>query len=306
MNNLLITGGSGFLGKNLVKSFTNEKKYKIYYPSSKECDCTKIQSLKKFIKNKKINIIVHCAGFIGGINFSRLYPDKVFTNNLQMTTNVFEISKEASIEKLIFINSACVYSDHYKKPFKEEQVWERQMHKSARVYGISKYAALIGADAFSKYNKIYINTILTNLYGPGDKFDEEESHVIPSLISKFQNAKKKQSKIVELWGTGETIREFIYIEDCCKILKKIIKNHKKSDLINIGTGYGIKVKKLAKIISKLCNYKGNIVWNKNIENGSLYKVLSIKKLKNIYKYKPETDMDDGLRKTISWYEKKYL
>ena len=194
MNNLLITGGSGFLGKNLVKSFTNEKKYKIYYPSSKECDCTKIQSLKKFIKNKKINIIVHCAGFIGGINFSRLYPDKVFTNNLQMTTNVFEISKEASIEKLIFINSACVYSDHYKKPFKEEQVWERQMHKSARVYGISKYAALIGADAFSKYNKIYINTILTNLYGPGDKFDEEESHVIPSLISKFQNAKKKTIK----------------------------------------------------------------------------------------------------------------
>jgi GDP-L-fucose synthase len=254
----------------------------------------------------KPDIVVHAAGFLGGINFSRLYPGDVFLKNLQIACNVLEMTRKHRVKKLVNIGSACVYSDQLKGPFKEEDMMALPMHPSVQYYGFSKQALYLGGRAFSEqFRQNSIHLVLTNLYGPGDKFDPELSHVVSSMIPKFYDAMKKGNPEVICWGSGNTVREFLYVEDCAEAILRATESYNNIEPLNIGVGEGITMRNLAELIKKVTKYDGKIVWDTSKPDGATYKVVDSSKAHAQLNWVPPTSFENGIRKTVSWFSEYY-
>ena len=300
-NKILILGSKGFLAKNLIKEL---KKRNIKYSSleKKDCDLLNYSKSFKIIKRKKPDIIFNCAGKVGGIGYNLKRPSEIFYENIQILINILKISSVLKIKKLINIGSSCCYPSNLKRKLKEKDLFKGELHPSVEAYGFWKLSSIIGARVFHKERKLKtINLIFPSLYGPLDKFDPENSHVISSLIAKFYYANKQKRKKIKLWGTGEPIREFIFIEDAVDVLMKISLKYNSIDPINVGAGKGYKIKKIAGIISKIYNFKGDIIWDTNKPDGQKQKILDNSKLKKISTWRPKTSIYDGLLKTVNWY-----
>src|SRR3989338_8666962 len=213
---IFVTGGGGFLGKPLVERL-GKAGAEVFSLSRAECDLTEKGAVERAFQDIRPDIVVHAAGFLGGVHFSRLYPGDVFLKNLQIACNVFEACRKYTVQKLVNIGSACVYSDKLEGPFKEEEMLKAPMHPSVQYYGFSKLALYYGGRAFKEqWGLNSIHLVLANLYGPADKFDPDLSHVVSSMIPKFYDAARKNRSEVVCWGTGKTIREFLYVEDCAE------------------------------------------------------------------------------------------
>ena len=272
---VLVTGGTGFLGKYLVEKFSERGAY-VIAPRSADYDLVDREQVKSLFADTNPSIVVHAAGFLGGINFSRLYPAKVFLRNLQMACNILEMADSFGVSKLVNIGSACVYSDQLQGPFKEEDVLSLPMHESVRNYGFSKLALYLGGLAFQEQSALnVIHLIPANLYGPRDKFDPELSHVVSSMIPKFYEAKVTSAPSVQCWGTGSTIREFVYVEDCADAIVLATEKYDTPAPLNIGVGHGISIKELAETIKMAVGYTGEIDWDISKPDGAGYKVLDI-------------------------------
>lgn len=297
MKKLLLTGSSGFLGKNLKKIL--DKNYKVITFRSSDYDLCNLTDTKKLFKISNPDIVVNCAAFIGGINFNKKFPYDVLIKNLKIQLNTIEAFNSSKAIKLVNINSACVYSDKKKKPFSENLALKGDMHESVRYYGFSKLLTLYVGEIFKKNTKKKItNIILANLYGIGDNFDQNYSHVIPMAILKIQNAKQKKIKQISFWGSGNETRDFLYISDAVSMISKIIKSSKNLGIINIGSGKGTKISKIVDIICKYFNYAGKINWNQKTNKGSSYKVLNINKVKKNFTWKLNYPLKTGIIKTI--------
>ena len=257
----------------------------------------------RYLRIPTPSIVVHAAGFLGGINFSRLYPAKVFLRNLQMACNILEMADSFGVSKLVNIGSACVYSDQLQGPFKEEDVLSLPMHESVRNYGFSKLALYLGGLAFQEQSALnVIHLIPANLYGPRDKFHPELSHVVSSMIPKFYEAIKVTSApSVQCWGTGSTIREFVYVEDCADAIVLATEKYDTPAPLNIGVGHGISIKELAETIKMVVGYTGEIDWDLSKPDGAGYKVLDISRIKNELGWKPKTSFEAGMQKTVEWF-----
>lgn len=302
---VLITGGHGFLGGHLVKRFEGQCA-DIFYPKSSEYDLVDKESTVELLNRFKPDIIVHAAGFLGGIHFSRLYPADVFFKNLVMSCNILEASAKHDVKKLVNIGSACVYSDQLDGPFQEKDMLSLPMHPSVQFYGFSKQAQYYGAEAYRRqYGLQSIHLVPANLYGPDDKFDPELSHVISSLIPKFYRAMKDGHSEVVCWGSGNTVREFIFVEDCADAVFLATENYESPEALNIGVGEGTTIKKLAETIKSIVGFSGNIVWDRSKPDGASYKVLDARKIRQTLSWSPSTTLNDGLEKTISWFAQNY-
>ena len=298
---ILVTGGAGFLGKYLVEKFS-ERGAIVMAPRSADHDLVDREQVKSLFADTNPSIVVHAAGFLGGINFSRLYPAKVFLRNLQMACNILEMADSFGVSKLVNIGSACVYSDQLQGPFKEEDVLSLPMHESVRNYGFSKLALYLGGLAFQEQSALNaIHLIPANLYGPRDKFDPELSHVVSSMIPKFYEAKVAGAPSVQCWGTGSTIREFVYVEDCADAVVLATEKYDKPAPLNIGVGHGISIKDLAETIKMAVGYSGEIDWDISKPDGAGYKVLDITRIQNELGWKPETPFETGMQKTVEWF-----
>lgn len=302
---VLITGGNGFLGSHIVKRFERQCA-DIFYPKSSEYDLVDYQSTIELLNRFKPDIIVHAAGFLGGIHFSRLYPADVFFKNLMMSCNILEASAKHGVKKLVNIGSACVYSDQLNGPFEEQDMLSLPMHPSVQFYGFSKQAQYYGADAYrQQYGLQSIHLVPANLYGPEDKFDPELSHVISSLIPKFYQAMKNGHSEVVCWGSGNTVREFVFVEDCADAVFLATESYESSGALNIGVGEGVTIKELAETIRSLVGFRGDIVWDRTKPDGASYKVLNAQKIKQNLGWSPSTSLHVGLEKTISWFAENY-
>lgn len=299
---ILILGSSGFLGKNLLNKFKHNNS--IFKLDRTDCDFTNLEKLKSKIKKIKPDIIFNCAGKVGGINYNILKPAEIFQNNIRILLNIFEISSEIRLKKLINIGSSCSYPSNIKQ-LEEKKLFTGPLNETVEAYGFWKLAGIMGAKAYYKEKKLKtINIIFPSIYGPGDNFDEKNSHVVGSLISKFYNAKKNNKTKIVLWGNGKSVREFLYIDDAIYYLEFLSKNYNNLEPINVGTGVGHSIKYLANLIKNKINYKGKIAWDNSKPNGTKSKVLNITKLSKLIRNKKLTPIQAGITKTIKWYGEK--
>ena len=300
---ILITGSNGFLGKHLVDNLLNKRminKNNLFLPSSKELDLTKWENCQKAVINQ--DVVINLAAKVGGIGYNRQNPGKLFYENLIIGAQMMEAARLAKVKKFIALGTICSYPKVIPVPFKEENLWNGYPEETNAAYGLAKKMMLVQAQAYRqqyKFNAIYL--MLVNLYGPGDNFDKNRSHVIPALIEKIYWAKKNSQDRVIIWGNGRATREFLYVKDAAEAILLATENYDKADPINIGSGKEILIKDVVKIICRLMDYHGKIVWDKSKPNGQPRRNLNVDKAKREFGFKAKKSFEQGLKDTISWY-----
>ena len=297
---VLVTGANGFMGTQVVKELKKRNPKEIICPSSKDCDLREKENCKAIVKD--VDLIFHLAGKGGGIGIMKEKPAEIFYDNIMMGTNLIHEAKEANVEKFIGIGTVCSYPKFAKIPFTEELIWDGYPEETNAAYGLAKKMMIVQSEAYKKqYNFNSISIIPTNLYGPGDDFNPITSHVIPALILKIFNAKNSNSNSITLWGDGSPTRDFLYIDDVAKGIVLAAENYNDHLPVNLSSDDEISIKDLANLISKLMQFEGKIKWDKSKPNGQPRRRVSNKRAKESFRFKPETNIEDGLRNTIEWF-----
>ncbi|OLS19464.1 MAG: GDP-L-fucose synthase [Candidatus Heimdallarchaeota archaeon LC_3] len=298
---VLVTGGTGFLGKQIVSILEN-RGAEVFSPRSKDYDLTKIEDAVKYMEEKKPQIVIHSAAFYGGLGINATQPGKIYYTNLVMGANVMEAARIVNVEKFITIGTACSYPGYLEGDLNENDLWAGPVHDSVAHYGLTKKIMQTQGIAYKKqYNLNSIHLILTNLYGPGDSYNPDRSHVVAALIRKFSEAKLEKKGEIEVWGTGKPIREFMHVKACAEAIIIAAEKYNSLEALNIGTGIGTTIKELVESITKITNFKGKVIWNTDKPDGQYKKILDVSKLKNEVGWKNTIPLNQGLEETISWY-----
>jgi len=299
---VLVTGSNGFLGKYVVEELEKRKVKELFLPRSQEYDLRIQENCKKVVS--EVDIIFHVAGTVGGIQYMSNNPAEVFYDNLMMGTHLIEEAKNVDIEKLILVGTVCSYPKFASIPFNEEQIWEGYPEETNASYGLAKKMQLVQSEAYRKQYKFNsISVIPTNMYGPTDNFSEETSHVIPGIIKKIFEAKRLQSEKIVLWGDGSPTRDFLYVRDTAKGIILAAEKYNESDPINLGSELEISIKDLAKMIGDLMDFSGEIEWDNSKPNGQPRRCVSNVRARELLGFKPETEIREGLKETITWFTK---
>ena len=304
---VLVTGGAGFLGSFIVeelkKKGVNEKDLRI--PRSKDMDLRKWENCIRAVKN--IDIVIHLAARVGGIGYNQAYPASLFYDNAIMGLQMMEAARQEGVKKFVAIGTVCAYPKFAPMPFKEEELWDGYPEETNAPYGLAKKMLLVQSQAYRKqygFNSIFLLPV--NLYGPRDNFDLESSHVIPALIRKFTNAVMHNEKEVEVWGTGQVSREFLYVEDAARGIVMAAERYNEAAPVNIGAGFEIYIKDLVELIAKLARFYGEIRWDTSKPDGQPRRCLDTSKAKREFGFEAKADFKEGLRKTIDWYVTTHL
>lgn len=296
---ILITGGHGFVGSHLVRQL-RKLGAKIYAPSSWSLDLRIQDNCRLAVQGK--DIVIHLAAKVGGIGFNIAHPAEMFYDNVIMGVHLMEEARLAHVQKFVALGTICAYPKYTPVPFKEENLWNGYPEETNAPYGLAKKMSLVQAQAYrQQYNFNAIYLLPVNLYGPGDKFDPNISHVIPALIKKIAGAKRQNKNSIEVWGSGKATREFLYIDDAIKGIILATEKYNKSDPINLGAGFEISIKDLVGLISDLIGYKGKIIWDRSMPDGQPRRKLDTTKALQEFGFKAKTDFKKGLKETIRWY-----
>jgi len=299
---ILITGAAGFLGKHVVKKLEDRGCIEIFIPRSKDYNLIDIEAVKRLYRDVKPDIVIHLAAKVGGIGANLRNPGLFFYENLMMGIQVMEQARLFGIEKLVAIGTICAYPKFTPVPFKEEDLWNGYPEETNAPYGLAKKMLLVQSQAYRQqygFNSIYLLPV--NLYGPGDNFNPEYSHVIPALIKKVFDAKEKGEKRIVVWGTGNATREFLYAEDAAEGIVLATEQYSKPDPINLGAGFEISIKNLVGLICELTGFYGAIEWDTTKPDGQPRRCLDTNRAKREFGFEAKTDLREGLRETIAWY-----
>lgn len=299
---VVVTGGNGFLGRHLVAEIKAKHPKSVFIPKYPKYDLRKYEDCLKVAR--KGDIIIHLAANVGGIGYNREFPATLFDDNILMGTFMMMAAKRARVKKYVALGTICAYPKFTPVPFKEKNLWYGYPEETNAPYGLAKKMQLVQAQAYRQqygFNAIFLLPV--NLYGPGDNFNPESSHVIPALIRKFVEAKHKGNKKVVVWGTGKASREFLYVEDAATALVLATERYDKADPVNLGAGFEVKIRDLARLIKKLSGFKGKIVWDKTKPDGQPRRMLDVSLAKKEFGFKAKTSFERGLKNTIDWYIK---
>lgn len=300
---ILITGGAGFLGKQVMEKVLEKgvEKRSLIIPRSKGVDLRERENCVKVVEG--MDIVIHLAANVGGIGYNRKNPGTLFYDNVVMGIHIMEEARKAGVDKFVAIGTVCAYPKFTPVPFKEEDLWNGYPEETNAPYGLAKKMLLVQAQAYRKqygFNAIYLLPV--NLYGLGDNFDPKSSHVIPALIRKFIEAKEKNKPEVVVWGTGKATREFLFVEDAAEAIVLATEKYNKPEPVNIGSSFEISIKDLAKLISKIVDFKGTIVFDKSKPDGQPRRKLDTTRAQKEFGFRAKTGFDEGLVKTINWYK----
>lgn len=304
---ITVTGGAGFLGKHLVAKLKERGCKHIFVPLIENYDLVQMPAVKKLYKDARPDIVIHLAAKVGGIGANRENPGKFFYDNLMMGVQLMEVGRQVGIEKFVALGTICAYPKFTPVPFKEENLWNGYPEETNAPYGLAKKMLLVQSQAYRQqygFNSIFLLPV--NLYGPGDNFNPNSSHVIPALIKKCIDAQRGLSPkgtVPELivWGTGKATREFLYVEDAAEAIILATEKYNKSDPVNIGAGFEISIKDLVNLIVKLTGFKGKIVWDKTKPDGQPRRCLDTVRAEKEFSFKVKTKFKIGLKKTIQYY-----
>jgi GDP-L-fucose synthase len=302
--NVLVTGGTGFLGKHVISKLKERNPKSINAIGSKDFDLRNINEARKAVKG--IDVVIHLAANVGGIGYNMEKPADLFEDNLLMGVNMMKASRESGVKKYVAVGTICSYPKFASIPFKEESLFTGYPEETNAPYGLAKLMQLVQAQSYRKqygFNAIFLLPV--NLYGPGDNFNPNSSHVVPALIKKFIDAKSKSKKEVVVWGTGKATREFLYVEDAAEAIVLAAEKFDKSDPVNIGASFEISIKELATLVKELTEFKGNLVWDKTKPDGQPRRKLDTTRAKKEFGFTSKVEFEEGLRKTIDWYLSNY-
>ena len=297
---ILVAGATGLAGSAIVRELTRIGR-PVVGISSKDVDLLDRNATFNYLNRLKPNAVIDAAAKVGGISANNTYPVEFLSENIQIQTNLMDAAHSAKVEKFVFLASSCVYPKSCPQPIKEEYVLTGVLESTNSAYAIAKLAGIELIKSYRKeFGHKWISVMPTNLYGPNDNFDLESSHVFPALIRKFIEAKKSDTKSVNLWGTGKPRREFLHADDLANAIVFCLDNYDSDQQINIGTGIDLTVAELAEKIAKNSGFTGSINWDVARGDGTPQKVLDIQKITNLG-WKPTINLDQGIKLTVEWY-----
>ncbi len=299
---IVVTGGGGFLGKQVVNALENKGYHNIFVPRSKDYNLVEKKDVERLYKETKPDVVIHLAAKVGGIGANLSNPGSFFFENLMMGVQMIEIGRLSGLEKFVAIGTICAYPKFTPPPFREDDLWTGYPEETNAPYGLAKKMLLVQSQAYRQqygFNSIFLLPV--NLYGPSDNFDPESSHVIPALIKKIVEAKQKGEKRIVAWGTGTVTREFLYVDDAAKGIVLATEKYNKADPINLGAGFEISIKNLAELICELVGFDGEIEWDTLRPDGQPRRCLDTNKAKDEFGFEARTNFRKGLKKTIDWY-----
>ena len=299
----VVTGGAGFLGGFVVDELKRRgvPRENIFVPRSSEYDLRIRENCEKAVRGQ--DIVIHLAARVGGIGFNQAKPAELFHDNIMMGVQLMEAARLAGVQKFVAVGTICSYPKFTPVPFREEHLWAGYPEETNAPYGLAKKMLAVQAAAYNaQYGFNAINLMQVNLYGPRDNFDLESSHVIPALIRKAVEAKKRGDTFVEAWGTGKPTREFLYVEDAARGIVFATERYNKPEPVNLGSGMEISIKDLTEKICGLVGFSGEIRWDPSRPDGQPRRMLDVSRAEQEFGFRASTDFDEGLKKTIDWYE----
>ncbi|HEX5707252.1 MAG TPA: GDP-L-fucose synthase [Pyrinomonadaceae bacterium] len=301
---VVVTGGAGFLGRFIVERLRAfEGVEEVFVPRSREYDLVKVEDIRRLLADARPDLVIHLAAVVGGIGANQKNPGRFFYENLMMGTQLIEESRLAGVRKFVALGTVCAYPKFTPTPFKEDDLWNGYPEETNAPYGLAKKMMLVQSQSYRQqygYNSIFL--LPANLYGPGDNFDLESSHVIPALIRKCVEARRAGAAFIEAWGTGEASREFLYVEDCAEGVLRAAALYDESDPVNIGTGSEIKIRDLVETIARLTRFEGEIRWQTDRPDGQPRRRLDTTRAFERFGFRARVPLEEGLRRTIDWYE----
>lgn len=299
---ICITGGAGFLGKVVTRKLIDRGATEIFIPTIDEYDLVDPNSIDKMLNDSNPDIIIHLAAHVGGIGANREHPAEFFYDNLMMGVQLMHKAWQRGVEKFVAIGTVCAYPKFTPVPFKEDDLWIGYPEETNAPYGLAKKMLLVQSQAYRDqygFNSIFLLPV--NLYGPGDNFNLQSSHVIPALIRKCIEAENHGVKEIEVWGDGSPTREFLFVEDAAEGIVLATESYNESLPVNLGSGYEISIKTLAEKIAYHTGFNGRLVWNKDKPNGQPRRGLDTTRAFEKFGFKAKVDFDQGLKKTVAWY-----
>tara|TARA_A100001015_G_scaffold11699_1_gene13896 strand:+ start:620 stop:1555 length:936 start_codon:yes stop_codon:yes gene_type:complete len=303
---IFLTGHTGLLGKAIQKELLNQNYENVITVSSKDLDLLNQKKVYEFFKEFKPKYVIHAAAKAGGILANKEFPADFLFNNLVMQSNVFRASLEAKVKKLIFISSTCVYPKNVSQPMKESDILSSGFTKEVEPYSLAKVTGMKMLKAFyDQYGFLSNSVLLPNLYGPGDHYGDLSNHVIPALVERFVKAEMNNSSSVEVWGSGDAIREFLHIDDAARGIIFILKKYKIVDPINLSSKSHISIKELALKIKFISGFNGDIIFNVSKPEGAPIKISDDKSISSLG-WKPKIDFEEGLLRTIEDYKNSHF
>ena len=298
---IYVAGHRGLVGSAIVRSLKEKGYENILVRTHSELDLTDQAEVFGFFAKEKPEYVVLAAAKVGGINANNSYPaDFIYVNSI-IQCNVIKAAHDNGVKKLLFLGSTCIYPKMAPQPIRESALLTGPLEETNEGYAIAKISGLEMCKFFKRqYGDDFISCMPTNLYGPNDNFDLENSHVLPAMIRKFHEAKVSGADYVELWGDGSPLREFLYVDDMADACVYLLENYSGEEHVNIGTGKEITIKALAELVRDTVGFKGEIRWNTDMPNGTPRKLCDVSKLHNIG-WKEKVELPEGIRREYEWF-----
>jgi GDP-L-fucose synthase len=300
---LIVTGGAGFVGTHLVEHLKTLGVADLFVPRSRDYDLRQAEQIKRlFADHPDTTMVIHLAATVGGIGANREHPGTFSYDNLVMGTELLQQARLSGVEKFVGIGTICSYPKFTPVPFREDDLWNGYPEETNAPYGLAKKMLLVQSQAYRAefgYNAIHL--MPTNLYGPGDNFDLQSSHVIPALIRKMIEAQEAGRDYVVLWGDGSATREFLYVKDAARGIALAAARYNSGEPVNLGSGMEISIKDLAELIAELVGFEGELRWDTSKPNGQPRRCLDVSRAEREFGFRAQTAFRDGLQETIAWY-----
>ena len=300
---IYVAGHRGLVGSAIVRAIEADGKHSWIGESRAELDLLDRNAVFNYLANEKPDAVIIAAAKVGGIHANDTYPVEFLSENLQIETNLMDAAHAAWIPRILFLGSSCVYPKLSQQPIKEDYLLTGELEKTNEAYALAKISGLKLVQAYRKqYGHKWISAMPTNMYGPGDSFDLENSHVLPALVRKFHDAKTQGKPSVTLWGTGSPKREFLHSDDLGRACVYLLENYDDEVAINVGIGKDIAIKDLAQLIRGVVGFGGDIVWDSTKPDGTPRKLLDVSRITALG-WSPEISLEDGIRSTYEWFVK---
>jgi GDP-L-fucose synthase len=303
---VVVTGGAGFLGSYVVEKLQQRECQRIVVPRSRGYDLREKGAIVRLLHEVRPHLIIHLAAVVGGIGANRKHPGQFFYDNALMGIQLIEEARRRGVEKFVCAGTICAYPKYTPVPFQEQDVWNGYPEETNAPYGLAKKMLLVQLQAYrQEYGFPGIYLLPVNLYGPRDNFDLESSHVIPAIIRKVVEARRRGEEKITAWGTGRVSREFLYVEDAAEGIVLATEKYDKPEPVNLGSGQEITIRDLVHLIAELSGFNGRVEWDSSQPDGQPRRCLDITKAQHEFGFRAQTTLQAGLKNTIEWYEKAF-